>query len=66
MLYKDSNYSDSIINDTKTTTVWWWSEYCGNSTPYNAFWVSIIKISLIFRTYYVYEYQNTHCNAVQL
>jgi len=40
MLYEESSL-DIITN--KSTTVVWWNEICGNSSPYNAFWVSYMK-----------------------
>jgi len=36
MLHEDG-YMNTSTNDK---TVVWWNEFCGNSSPYNAFWVS--------------------------
>ena len=36
---KQEVYSDITQNET---TVIWWNEFCGNSSPYSAFWVSQI------------------------
>ena len=39
MMHLEDRYLNSSANET---TILWWNELCGNYSPYNAFWVSII------------------------